>query len=92
MSKRQKQGSTKTIEAMLRRAAMNFSLARTCESAVKKCLTEMGLSVGSVAVPPVGNTGKWTIVMAVENTQGAVVCITFSGSAEPATQQSTGGL
>ena len=91
MSKRHKQDSTRTIEAMLRRADMSFSLARTCESAVKKCLTEMGLAVGSAAIPPVGNTGKWTICMAVENSQGVAVCITFNGSAEPATSKSMGG-
>jgi len=90
MSRQQKKDNTKTQEAMLRRADMSFSLARTCESAVKKCLTEMGLNVGSAAIPPVGNTGKWTICMAVENSQGVAVRITFNGSADPATSKSTG--
>jgi len=91
MSKRQKRENTQTLEAMLRMADMSFSLARTCEAAVKQCLKGMGLAVGSVAVPPVGNTGKWTICMAVENSQGVPVCITFSGYAERATSKSTGG-
>jgi hypothetical protein len=91
MSKRQKQGNTKTVEAMLQMADMSFSLARTCESAVKECLKGMGLAVGSVAIPPVGNTGKWTICMAVEDSRGVPVCITFSGYAENATLKSTGG-
>jgi hypothetical protein len=89
MSKRQKREVTKTQEAMLRRADMNFSLARTCESAVKKCLSELGLGVGSAAIPPVGNTGKWTICMAVESSNGAHVCITFNGSVDLATSKST---
>ena len=76
---------------MLQAQAMSFSLARTCESAVKQCLTEMGLSVGSAAVEQPGSMENWIIFMEVESSQGAHVSITFSGSASDATSKSMGG-
>jgi hypothetical protein len=91
MSTPPKPETTETHAAMLHRQDMNFSLARTCEIAAKKCFKELGLYAGSAAIPPVGNTGKWTIRMEVENSQGAHVSITFSGYAETATSESTEG-
>lgn len=92
MKKPQKQENTAVSEVMLQQAATNFSLARICESAVKKSLLDLGLAVGSAAIPPIGNTGKWTILLEVENSEGAHVSITFNGYAGRAISRSMEGL
>lgn len=80
-----------TKEAISPIAAMNFSLAMTCATAVDKCLRELGLDVASAKAERIGPMEKWTISLLVESSYGANVSIIFNGSAELATPKSMEG-